>query len=158
MRKTPLLPRFCPVPLAGDGDAHSTWRCASPKPCFVWIEPVPRTTSIYPSATFQRAAEPRLSVLRQLSSDRPSNSTTASDGGGTGGPAGPGVTTGGCGRSSECMGNPPDASGFASPAGVMISPLVDDCVTGLRSTPTPSSSISTTSPALIGRVVPGVPV
>src|SRR6185503_9426692 len=62
-------------------------------------------TSIAPSTSVHRAGLLALSADVQPASDLPSNSTTASDGGGPEGRQGPGSTTSGCGRSIECCGH-----------------------------------------------------
>ena len=55
---------------------------------------------MYPSRTAHSAGAPLL--VSHADRSLPSNRTTASDGTGAGGPAGPGSTTGGSGRDSSC--------------------------------------------------------
>src|SRR6266446_823561 len=66
------------------------------------IGPAPAVTSTYPSRTTHLAGVP--SCDRHCERFLPSNSTTASEGGATGGRSGPGSTTGGRGRSMEWTG------------------------------------------------------
>src|SRR5881396_1227142 len=79
------------------------WSWTSPKTRRVIIGPVPAATSTYPSRTTHFAGES--SCDRHCERSLPSNSTMASDGGGSGGRSGPGSTTGGRGRSIECTGH-----------------------------------------------------
>src|SRR5689334_1968483 len=76
--------------------------CTLPNPRFVITDPVPGATSTYPLRTTHFAGE--LSCDCHCARSLPSNSTIASDGGGTGGRSGPGSTTGGRGRSIEWTG------------------------------------------------------
>src|SRR5438105_2470594 len=80
------------------------WSCTSPKPRALPMFPVPATTSIYPAATLHRAGWPLESADCHASSECPSKSTAASDGGGRKPGCGPGSTTGGWGRVVEWMG------------------------------------------------------
>src|SRR6185437_13347229 len=93
MMMTPLLPLFCPSPVAGRGSAHSTWIWASPKLCLVVIEPVRGLTIKAPSLiSHSGALPPRPTHAFRL---EPSKRTTASDGT----PAEENVIVGGMGRS-----------------------------------------------------------
>ena len=76
---TPLLPRSCPVPTAGFGEAHSMCSCTSPKASRVLSCPVPGTTSNAPSTMRHFAGVPVPDA--HLSSDAPPNRIVASFGG-----------------------------------------------------------------------------
>src|SRR3989442_12865255 len=77
-----------------------SWMSLNPEA--VKIGTVPGATSTYPSRTTFLGGAP--SWTRHCDRSFPSNSTMASDGGGTGGRSGPGSTTGGRGRSMEWTG------------------------------------------------------
>src|SRR5207249_7495165 len=65
-----------------EGVAHSMWSWMSPRTRRVMIGPAPATTSAYPSRTSHFAGVPSCDCHCERS--LPSNSTMASDGGGTG--------------------------------------------------------------------------